>query len=61
MANGCVFPPSNGAHNNEECVALFEHGLHALVCDARWIRPLSHAALDPLIEDIALRHNMLVV
>ncbi len=50
----------HGAHNNEDCFALFERAVPALVCDVSGIRPLSYPALDWLIEDIALRHNMLV-
>jgi hypothetical protein len=50
----------HGAHNNEDCFALFERAAPALTCDAGAIRPLSDPALDWLIEDIALRHNMLV-
>lgn len=51
----------HGAHNNEECVALFERGAASLRCTSAWVRPLSDPALDALIEETALKHNMLVI
>ncbi|HWE62431.1 MAG TPA: RES family NAD+ phosphorylase [Chloroflexota bacterium] len=50
----------HGAHNSEDCFALFERAAHALVCEPGAIRRLSDPALDWIIEDCALRHNMLV-
>ena len=50
----------HGAHNNEDCFALFERAASALTCDPGAIRRLADPALDWVVEDIALRHNMLV-